>query len=565
MGAIKKSCLTAVLVTGICSSVLAFILFIEAGPLISITISGNRIIKDGTVFVPNGYIFEAFVSPREQLMPYTNSTDPKVKEYCNRVILAQEYYAGTGQFGPGGRYANNKSALRLAKEWGANTMRLNLNQCALDPQNSAYSTQYLSEVTNAIARARAVNLLVIATMFTAANTNIPAPVRALNPQRPLATPTTLRALLNLEQYFGSDQGVMLEWLNENWPPCGIREAWTLWRDGGFVSYSNAWYGVEFTGVNEMLKEMRAAGSQNPIIIQGLGTFDGFPGGVSDPSNKLIYAIHPFPTADPDSIDWDTLFGNFVTNKAFVATAWGATSSTNGGWCQAHGLDTAANFLDYIDVRDIGLMGYAIDVPWTMITHFTNSVVGVRGFGSDCTEWGSAGALMTNYVMSSQIDTNPPVVGNWQAEFVTNTPQYIWINISENYGYWSTNNGAEWNRYTNGTGAGFWFTNTATLWAYGRDAAGNCSATNMATYTVDTTAPVVKNWRASFATNEPHYIWINISENYGYWSTNNGAEWNRYTNGTGAHFWFTNTVTLWAYGRDELGNCSVTNKATYTIL
>jgi hypothetical protein len=431
----------------------------------------------------------------------------------------------------------------------------------------------------------------------------------------------------------------------------MTEAWKLWRDGGKVSYSNDWYNIQFTGVNEMLTKMRAAGSQNPIIVQGLWTFEGFPTNVIDPSNKLIYAMHPFLNVELDLLDWDTIFGDFARSNAFLVTAWSATTSTNEGWCQSCGFETAGDFLEYIDVRDIGLLAYAVDVPWSMATHFTNSVIDVRGFSTtNCTEWGNAGELMTNYIISSQIDTNPPAMPWIPPSISTNAPNYyVWFNLSSNSfaagdtGFWSTNNGSTWSPYTNGTSFmvyssvtlrvyardlagnksatntatyiidtvapdiwywlpslttnkafyhyfdvsenyGEWSTNNGVTWSQfttngwgrtfsnattlimrGHDVAGNFSATNAATYTFDTNAPVVGNWKASFTTNTSHYIWINISENYGYWSTNSGANWNRYTNGTGAGFWFTNTATLWAYGLDVAGNYSATNKATYTII
>jgi hypothetical protein len=382
--------------------------------------------------------------------------------------------------------------------------------------------------------------------------------------------------LKLEEYFGNDQGVMLEWLNENYPPGGIDGSWRLWRDGGHVTYLDSpWYGLEFVGVNPMLSAMRAAGSKNAIIIQGIQRLFNCPTNVADPSNKLIYAAHPFfGDGSAERMDWDGTFGNFVSNKAFIVTAWNQSASADAGtWCPLWGVGKVDEFLDYLDVHDIGLMGYGLDVPYSMINHFTNRIVGVRHLGTDCAAGGVAGANMTNFIMSGNlIDRTPPTITGWRPSFTTNVAFYEWFNVSDDYsdcGYWTTNNGATWNSFTHykadGTimGAGIQFRRTTTLKVYGSDMFHNKSVTNTATYTIDTTPPVVWNWRPSFTTNVPFYEYFDISENYGYWSTN-GSPWAQFdTNGVG---WvFRATTTLQVLGCDAAGNVSETKTATYTIL
>ncbi len=66
---------------------------------------------------------------------------------------------------------------------------------------------------------------------------------------------------------------------------------------------------------------------------------------------------------------------------------------------------------------------------------------------------------------------------------------------------------------------------------------------------------------SLATNEPFSITLSVDENNGYWSTNDGATYVSFTNGT-ASISIDHSLTLKYYGKDALNNTSETQIKNY---
>ena len=64
--------------------------------------------------------------------------------------------------------------MSVAKEWGANTVRYNINQSALDPLDPNYSSSYADDVKAAVQLARNAGFAVDLALFDARNVNAPA-------------------------------------------------------------------------------------------------------------------------------------------------------------------------------------------------------------------------------------------------------------------------------------------------------------------------------------------------------------------------------------------------------
>ena len=122
--------------------------------------------------------------------------------------------------------------------------------------------------------------------------------------------------------FGSDQGVVFELYNE--PSLDATPAnWQLWLNGGDAPSANGL--VASIGMQGLINDLRATGAENVFVLDGLGlakTLDGMLP-VSDPLNRLVYAVHPYEGGSADESQWDTEFGNPSANMPVWADEWSA--------------------------------------------------------------------------------------------------------------------------------------------------------------------------------------------------------------------------------------------------
>lgn len=348
-------------------------------------------LRDGKPFIARGVIFEGFIEPLGELR-----TCSATSEYCARHIQTRDYYFGRNAFA-------GKDALTLAKkDWNVNAVRLNLNQAALDPQNPAYSVDYLQEIEKAVRAALARDLVVFLPLFgQGSNPSAPPEIAARNPSSPLDTATTARAAITLARAFGNMSDVIIELYNEPWPPTSRAKGWQLWLNGGILDNPRSKFnGTEFPGVAAIVRRIRANGANNAIVVQGLMTsLEGLPRTVPDPQNKIIYSVHPFfeiGSGSPADLNWDAKFGDLAATQPVVITAWQAQGKDP--WCEKSGIGTMARFLDYLKARRIGVIGYAFDVPFTITRDFRKYLDEPTQAGNTCKTWTRAGALLQRHFL-----------------------------------------------------------------------------------------------------------------------------------------------------------------------
>jgi hypothetical protein len=356
-------------------------------PISVVSVQGNQFLRDGVPFVPLGYIFESLVETKDELQQCAQV------EYCSRRLEARDFLFGRGKY-------SSMSVLDLARDWGANTIRFNINQAALDHLSPNYSDAYVGELKAAVQQARAQGFAVILCLFDERNRNGPPSLAPLNPKTPLDNETSQRAAELLARVFGQDRGVMLELLNEPWSPTRVDIGWRLWRDGGFAP-GGQWAGERFVGVNDIIRDMRSLGAKNVIIVQGLSfSMKGFPGGVQDPLHQVAYSVHPFfLDGSPDHMDWDGNFGTFASSHPVLLTAWGTTA--NETWCNQWGLDKPLQFFEYLRAHRIGLIAYALDIPFTLVRDFRQQPIVPTSFAQACPVRGGPGTLIRAYFLSQR--------------------------------------------------------------------------------------------------------------------------------------------------------------------
>ena len=338
----------------------------------TLAVQGTSFTKDGVAFLPKCF----------QLRGFTVSKAVATAEADNGSNSFQAALNAQAAFGP--------TELTAASSWGANMLRFQLSQPALDPAGTEtitdqktgqvinfYDPTYLPTIIAATNQARAAGFLIILSMQDEAGTGT-------SQHQNLPTQATVNAWNQLLPTFGNAPDVMLELYNE--PSLQDTPAnWNLWAYGGTSSG-----GKTYIGMQQLMNALRTAPSpaKNVMLLDGLAeaaTLAGVPGLatplsdhlVSGISNQLAYAIHPYPrgisvTDTPAQYTalWDSQFGNLSQQSAVMSTEWSAfagdSNTSNLGLQGSPSYRVAVDLLNYLVSKRIGLGVGAFDIPGVMI-------------------------------------------------------------------------------------------------------------------------------------------------------------------------------------------------------
>ncbi len=331
--------------------------FAAEASVTGIRIQDGHLALNGQKYVPNGLQIVAFVAPESRL---------RGESYVN----ARKHWGD--------------AELAAAKSWGADLIRLQLGVCGLDPESAIYDLQYVADIEGAVRLARRRGFNVILSLQHQGPSGCD-----INEKMPV--PAVQRAWQQLAPRFNDDLHIIYEMFNE--PQLGYFRPkpaeWEIWRNGG----------SGYVGHQQVLEAIRATGSKNVVLADGLywgKTFEGAPPSpLRDPAGQLAYAIHPYfngPLND-EPAEWDQHFGNFnAAGHVMIATEWSATSKTTNA--QPHYPASAAQLLRYLRERDIGNVAFAFDMLNTLVTDWSwNPTAYSNSFKSDPKGTEGPGALI----------------------------------------------------------------------------------------------------------------------------------------------------------------------------
>jgi hypothetical protein len=412
-------------------------------------VRGNELYNGNQPFLAKGVIFEGFQDPAitqsscfdKNRQPQTGSTGGG--RVCARHLAAQYYYA--------------VAALpRARSQWHANTVRLNVNQAALDPSSDfskALPAPYMNEVKSAVDLATSQGFAVILCPFSGENNeqgqiwwpDAAGQMRRLgdvddsptlpehafgsyNPGLELPDTQTKRAITQLAKTFANYHNVMIETLNEpggnTQDPTAPKDPMDQYLNGGGIPARGADKSAAgqalgpAVGVRELVRSVREnTGYSGPIIVQGIGPALGgglagveqYKPGASD--NQIVYSTHPFlHDGSAADVDWTARFGTFSKSHAVVLTAWQVNDD---GWCQPGNKTAPADFIDAVEGgydggapgTNIGVVGFAFDVNNSIVDKFYD--IDSRTFTADtaapstgapgaCNPYGHGGALLQGF-------------------------------------------------------------------------------------------------------------------------------------------------------------------------
>jgi hypothetical protein len=114
----------------------------------------------------------------------------------------------------------------------------------------------------------------------------------------------------------------------------------------------------------LINHIRANKAQNVFVLDGLGraaTLQGMPT-VSDPLNRLVYAVHPYQHGSADESQWDAEFGIPSATLPVWVDEWSAPTQLQLGLGTLTSFQVAVDLVNYLRVHSIPLCTGAFDVP-----------------------------------------------------------------------------------------------------------------------------------------------------------------------------------------------------------
>ena len=330
-----------------------------------ITVSHNQLLRNGLPWVPRGVQIVGIVAPDG--------------------ALSGKYVAAHQQFG----YAE----LQAAVADHADVVRFQVSQFGLDPQGPLYSPAYVAEVQNAVQTARSLGLAVIVSLQ--AQPPAGEPLRC-----PLPDAGAARAWGVLAPSFAGDGDVMFELYNE--PGVAATPAgWIQWRVGGEIIYPGG--SCQAVGMQALIAQIRAQAADNVIIVPGLKGEQSLAGRmrIVDPANRadpqLVYGVH-YPSLSRDVTYWDRTFGTTSASVPVIVSEWDGNSTTN---CVPGTPAVAQLLLDYLASKRIGVVGFAFDLPGTIVADSAFTPTSYAAFACGVPGGGPGQVLFSDFAAQAQ--------------------------------------------------------------------------------------------------------------------------------------------------------------------
>jgi len=244
--------------------------------------------------------------------------------------------------------------LLTAQKWGANLVRLPLNENYATPGDCAYDPTYLSRVDNVVSTVTGLGMLLLVDLHTNALTPCAAPT-----QQKMPDAGAVQWWTTVATRYRDNPLVGFDLYNE---PHDVTDA--VWRNGGTVESS----GVTYTaaGMQSLYDAVRATGATNLVFASGNNWANTYPTWFPLTSTtNLVYAAHAYtcPNGTPASgasctsgpggvLDPSAILTNFDVigaTKPVVVTEFGYPNKYEGRYI--------GNVIDY--VADRGWSGWDV--------------------------------------------------------------------------------------------------------------------------------------------------------------------------------------------------------------
>jgi len=231
----------------------------------------------------------------------------------------------------------SQSDFNLMRGWGANTVRIALNQDYWLVGAYNYSSQYNATVYQAVQWAKKAQLDVILDLHWSDKGDL----RNSKPgQQNMADLNSITFWKQVADLYKNDPAVLFELYNE---PHDV--SWSVWRNGGNAGDFQA------AGFQQLYDAVRSTGAPNLVLIGGLNwayDLSGVPANKIDGEN-IVYVTHPYDYGGKQPSNWDAGFGFLADTYPVLASEFG-DSNCNPSYYQ--------NFVDYAKAKNISWTSWA---------------------------------------------------------------------------------------------------------------------------------------------------------------------------------------------------------------
>lgn len=322
----------------------------------SVTIAGGTLVRNGATFLPRGLSLTGLV-----VTPEANVSAPDSVWSRAQANLADPEAL--------------RLQLRRFASWGVDTVRFQISQDGLDPENPAYDPTYLPLVVRTLRSTVDAGFIVVLSL----RRSMPGET-AVDPCVPEHLPCEVTErvwsrLLGDVADIGTDRRVILELYNE--PLVGAPNTEASWAE---------WHPRH----QRLIEQVREHGALNVLLVDGVraGKFAPIDERyeVVDPLGMTAYGIHPYPLyiartgfSYHRESDWESAFGAFCTSADHVclATEW-STSSENSCYDEPSvpGLSSpllAASILRFLESHQMGTILWPGDYPSAIVSDYRGTL------------------------------------------------------------------------------------------------------------------------------------------------------------------------------------------------
>jgi len=329
--------------------------FANADHIGTVSVANGRLFHDGEPWIPQGVVIVGRLLPKK----------PHGDTHFEPLITAAE------NFGP--------AELEGVRKFGADLIRLQVSQPALNPSSNLFDPDYINYVVSGVTLARSMGFAVLISMQW-------EPGSGSYHEKNMPEIETQNAWTTLIKALPHDNGIMLELFNEP----GLDETsaanWQIWHDDH----------------QALITHIRQLGAKNVLVVDGLhggAVITTNAPAIHDPLSEIVYALHPYfnpgkiPYGPPH---WDQYFGNFCASHACLVSEWNAGTFAG---C-INDIPSLSNaLLSYLRNKQIGLVAWAFDYHNTLMMGNSYTVTNDFKNFTSCTDnktiYGP-GALLKSY-------------------------------------------------------------------------------------------------------------------------------------------------------------------------
>lgn len=242
-----------------------------------------------------------------------------------------------------GEHLSEHDFRRMAS-WGANVVRLPLNQAFWLADSPQFESSYAERVDRAVAWAKAAGLDAILVLHWSDGGTVGGCRAPSNCQQQMADERSIVFWSEVAARYRGDGRVSFELYNE---PHDI--SWQVWKAGGMTGA-----GFRAAGMQQLYDAVRAAAAENLVIIGGLDwayDLSGVPANRIEGYN-IVYATHPYNTPQRQPSTWERAWGALTASDPVLVTEFG---NLNDSSCST---DYTADVIDYADARSAGWIAWA---------------------------------------------------------------------------------------------------------------------------------------------------------------------------------------------------------------